>query len=256
MTNPSELSAPPSHLPHECFEALLALADDELVVGHRHSEWLGLSPFLEEDLTLSSISQDEFGHARALYALIWPDWAQRDAGVTRRPTSQWRSCALTELEGRPWELSLVRHLLYDLAEPFRWTGIAEQHGKNVSGLVDLTTTVVAEERFHARHATDLVVRLAQDSDARLRLNTQLEGLLPLVDGLFTGMTDDGANRFVATVDATLRSAGLALDMVLTLGTYTSNTRPAATDRTVRSAAFDQIHAQLLEVSNFDPSATW
>jgi hypothetical protein len=111
--------SPTSPLPSDVYEELLALADDELVIGHRHSEWLGLSPFLEEDLTLSSIAQDEFGHARALYALIWPKWTEREAGITRRPASEWRSCALVELHGQPWERALVRHLLYDLAEPHR-----------------------------------------------------------------------------------------------------------------------------------------
>ena len=62
-----------SELPADAFELLIALADDEFVIGHRYSEWLGLSPFLEEDLTMASIAQDELGHARALYALVWPD---------------------------------------------------------------------------------------------------------------------------------------------------------------------------------------
>ena len=50
-------------------ELLLALADDELVLGYRESEWTGVAPLLEEDVALSSIAQDEIGHARALYAL-------------------------------------------------------------------------------------------------------------------------------------------------------------------------------------------
>ena len=33
---------------------LLALADDELVLGWRNSEWTGIAPFLEEDVAFSS----------------------------------------------------------------------------------------------------------------------------------------------------------------------------------------------------------
>jgi Uncharacterized conserved protein len=36
------------------------LADDEIILGHRDCEWTGVGPFLEEDLALSSIAQDEF----------------------------------------------------------------------------------------------------------------------------------------------------------------------------------------------------
>ena len=46
-------------------ELLLQLADDELVLGWRDSEWTGIAPFLEEDVAFSSIAQNEIGHARA-----------------------------------------------------------------------------------------------------------------------------------------------------------------------------------------------
>ncbi|MBA2528562.1 MAG: phenylacetate-CoA oxygenase subunit PaaI, partial [Euzebyales bacterium] len=50
-------------------ELLLALGDDELVIGHRHSSWTGVAPHLEEDLAFSSIAQDEIGHAVVWYRL-------------------------------------------------------------------------------------------------------------------------------------------------------------------------------------------
>jgi ring-1,2-phenylacetyl-CoA epoxidase subunit PaaC len=58
-------------------ELLLAIADDELVLGWRDSEWTGIAPFLEEDVAFSSIAQNEIGHARALFEL-----AARDLGTT------------------------------------------------------------------------------------------------------------------------------------------------------------------------------
>ena len=51
-------------------EHLLALADDEHFIGARHTNWIGLGPFLEEDLAFCSIAQDELGHAIALYELL------------------------------------------------------------------------------------------------------------------------------------------------------------------------------------------
>jgi ring-1,2-phenylacetyl-CoA epoxidase subunit PaaC len=50
-------------------DLLLSLADDELILGWRNSEWTGIAPFLEEDVAFSSIAQNEIGHARALYEL-------------------------------------------------------------------------------------------------------------------------------------------------------------------------------------------
>ena len=60
--------------------SLLELADDELILGWRDSEWTGIAPFLEEDVAFSSIAQNEIGHARALYELA-------AASSARRPTS-------------------------------------------------------------------------------------------------------------------------------------------------------------------------
>src|SRR4051812_50228122 len=49
--------------------SILTLADDELILGWRNSEWTGIAPFLEEDVAFSSIAQTEIGHARAWYQL-------------------------------------------------------------------------------------------------------------------------------------------------------------------------------------------
>ena len=46
------------------FDALLELADDHLVLGHRVSEWCGHAPMLEEDLALPNMSLDLIGTAR------------------------------------------------------------------------------------------------------------------------------------------------------------------------------------------------
>ena len=59
-------------------ELLLSMADDEFVLGFWDSEWTGIAPILEEDVAMSSVSQDEIGHAKALYELL--------AGAHRRAT--------------------------------------------------------------------------------------------------------------------------------------------------------------------------
>ncbi|MCS7170571.1 MAG: phenylacetate-CoA oxygenase subunit PaaI, partial [Candidatus Kapabacteria bacterium] len=40
-------------------DLLYRMADDALILGHRHSEWTGLGPVLEEDIAFSSIAQDK-----------------------------------------------------------------------------------------------------------------------------------------------------------------------------------------------------
>ena len=50
------------------FSALLQLADDHLVLGHRLSEWCGHAPMLEEDLALPNIALDLIGQARKAFS--------------------------------------------------------------------------------------------------------------------------------------------------------------------------------------------
>ena len=40
-------------------ELLYKMADDLLIIGHRNSEWTGLGPILEEDISFSSMAQDK-----------------------------------------------------------------------------------------------------------------------------------------------------------------------------------------------------
>ena len=101
-------------------DLLLAIADDELILGWRNSEWTGIAPFLEEDVAFSSIAQNEIGHARALYEL-----AARELGTTAdelafdRTPEEYRSAPLVELRRLEWARTIARHWLYETADEIR-----------------------------------------------------------------------------------------------------------------------------------------
>src|SRR5213076_1084288 len=62
-------------------QTILEIADDELILGWRNSEWTGIAPLLEEDVAFSSIAQNEIGHARAVYELLSELSGEGDADV-------------------------------------------------------------------------------------------------------------------------------------------------------------------------------
>lgn len=162
-------------------EVILALADDELLMGHRHSEWLGLAPFLEEDLAFATIAQDELGHARGLYGLVAEPSGLDDLAFRRAP-EEYRSAWLTELPGHPWEIALVRHVLYDLAEQVRWEALLES---SVPGLPALARKALREEEYHRRHAVPIIQRMfIGGAEARSRVQARVTELLPLGLALF------------------------------------------------------------------------
>ncbi|TMK76721.1 MAG: hypothetical protein E6G47_11925 [Actinobacteria bacterium] len=80
---------------------LLALADDELIIGHRHAEWTGWAPHIEEDLAFSSIAQDELAHARLLYGLVGAMTGQgEDELAFGRAPAEYRNAVLCERPNR------------------------------------------------------------------------------------------------------------------------------------------------------------
>lgn len=243
-----ERHLPITALRPEMASALLALADDEFVIGHRHSQWLGLSPFLEEDLTLASIAQDELGHARALYACLWPDWVDREADVVRRPASEWRSCELVERVPPSWEWALIRHWVYDALEPMRWLVIESLFGEELIGFAALAAKVAQEERFHRHHGEQLVIKLGSANfEANARLQDAVNSVVPLVATLVQPEDIEIAWELLRVV---------ADKAALQLPSIARGRPPESAGRLIRHADFADVHAALLAVVAVDPTATW
>jgi ring-1,2-phenylacetyl-CoA epoxidase subunit PaaC len=122
-------------------QALLELADDELIVGWRDSEWTGIAPLLEEDVAFSSIAQNEIGHARALYELVSDD---ADALAFDRTPDEYRSAPLVELRLLDWAHTIARRWLYEVADEIRIGALKET--------LPLAAKIDREETYHRMHA--------------------------------------------------------------------------------------------------------
>src|SRR5437764_9504087 len=99
-------------------DLLLSMADDEFVSGFTDSEWTGIAPILEEDIAISSISQDELGHARALYELlaaVLDDGRDADAIAYDREPEAYRHARLLDQPRGNWADTIARRFLYELA---------------------------------------------------------------------------------------------------------------------------------------------
>jgi ring-1,2-phenylacetyl-CoA epoxidase subunit PaaC len=122
-------------------ELLLGLADDELVIGWRDSEWTGIAPMLEEDVAFSSIAQNEIGHARAVYQLLTDD---PDALAFDRAPGEYRCAPLVQLRLLDWAHTIARRWLYEVADEIRITALMEE--------LPLAAKINREEAYHRMHA--------------------------------------------------------------------------------------------------------
>src|SRR5438874_3077566 len=100
---------------------LLALADDEFILGYRNSEWTGIAPMLEEDVAFSSMAQDEIGHARLFYEMLAELTGIRaDKIAYARQPHEFRCCWLVEhRRWLDWANAIARQFLYDTADHVR-----------------------------------------------------------------------------------------------------------------------------------------
>ena len=157
-------------------QRLLEIADDELILGWRNSEWTGIAPLLEEDVAFSSIAQNEIGHARALYEL-----AAADLGTTAdelafdRSPEEYRCSRLVELRLVPdWAATIARQVLYEELDAERLTELKASDDPEVAGLA---AKIDREEAYHRMHAQMWHDRLSGDS----RFQAALEELRPQLE---------------------------------------------------------------------------
>ncbi|UCH59577.1 MAG: phenylacetate-CoA oxygenase subunit PaaC [Anaerolineales bacterium] len=169
------------------FELILALADDELILGHRDSEWCGHAPILEEDIAFANLALDEIGHANLWYALLADlegEHSQRyaDQLVFWREAQDYRNTQLVELPNGDWAFSILRHYLFDSAEIERLNALAECSHPLVS---ETAAKIRTEELYHLRHTTAWMRRLALGTViSHQRLQAALNQLWPFTGQLF------------------------------------------------------------------------
>ena len=154
-------------------ELLLGLADDELVVGWRDSEWTGIAPLLEEDVAFSSIAQNEIGHARAVYELLSDD---ADALAFDRSLDEYRCAPFVELRLLDWAHAIARRWLYEEADEIRIAALMQDDDPRVAGLA---AKINREEAYHRMHAEMWRERLAETPQFR----AAVEDLWPYALGM-------------------------------------------------------------------------
>ncbi len=260
---PAAGSAIPPDLPIAALDALLrSMADDEFVIGFSDSEWTGIAPILEEDIAMSSLSQDELGHAAALYGLLGElIGADPDSLAYDREPAGYRHARLLDHGRGDWAMTMARRYLYETADAVRLAALVGGPWAPLAGLVG---KMIREERYHAMHVNAWLERLATArGEPRARLETALQTLAPDAATVFTGLEGEAdlvragilsapmtdlAERWHAAIDSTLGRLGLPIPPA---------TPGAPLDgRTDHGDPFGWLWSEFTLVRRSDPGAVW
>ena len=206
-------------------EYLIAMADDELILAHRDSEWTGHAPILEEDIAFTNISLDEIGHATLWYQLAaellgedpktYPDQL-----AFLREAEAYRCAQIVELPKGDWGFSILRQYLFDTFEGLHLTELAQSRH---AALAQAAAKVQKEEQYHLRHTEAWVRRLGSGTaESQNRMQEALDTLWPHalqvvearpgeaeLDGVAPGW-EALREAWLAQVVAFLTEAGLAV----------------------------------------------
>jgi ring-1,2-phenylacetyl-CoA epoxidase subunit PaaC len=243
---------------------LLTMADDELILGHRDSEWCGHAPILEEDIAFANIALDEIGHGVVWYSLL-ADLTGEDREtypnrlVYHRDMADFRCVQFVQLEKGDWAFSMLRQYLFDSYEKVRLDRLVNSYFQPVA---DAAAKMRPEEVYHLRHTRAWVRRLGLGTDeSNRRMQAALDTLWPQAMQLFVALPDEALliregyfpsveqllEVWCETVVAYLEQANLRLPTVAT---------PAAENRSQHTADLKVLLQGLQEVARLNPDAGW
>ncbi|QSE97194.1 1,2-phenylacetyl-CoA epoxidase subunit PaaC [Fulvivirga lutea] len=164
-------------------ELLYKIADDQLILGHRNSEWTGFGPLLEEDIAFSSMAQDKVGQSQALYQMLHElGEAEPDTVAFTRNANQFHNSQFVELPNGEYDFSLIRHFLFDTAEALRFEMLTKSSYEPLS---KLAKKIQGELRYHTMHANTWIKQLGSATEESIsRLQNSLDEAMPYALGLF------------------------------------------------------------------------
>ena len=164
-------------------DLLFRMADDELILGHRNSEWTGLGPILEEDIAFSSMAQDKIGHAQALYEILHKHGeADTDTIAFTRNEKDFKCCHIVEYPIGDYDFSLMRHFLFDTSEALRFDMLSDSAFEPVA---NVAKKFRGEIKYHTMHADIWINQLGNSNEeSKARMQSALNECFPLALGIF------------------------------------------------------------------------
>jgi len=245
-------------------DALLALADDEMILAHRDSEWTGHAPILEEDIAFANIALDEMGHACVWYRLVAELRGEDPEGtpdrlVFRRPAEGFRNIRLVELPKGDWAFTIVRQFLFDSAEQVRLQGLAHSRHAPVA---QAAAKILIEERYHDRHLRAWVPRLALGTpESRARMQSALDQAWPFALQIFqplpgeSSLTEAGVWPESTGLGAAWTNA--MVDFLVECGLEVpARTPPDDGGRQVHTEHLEPLLAEMQSVARLEPEGRW
>ncbi|WP_435317053.1 1,2-phenylacetyl-CoA epoxidase subunit PaaC [Haloarchaeobius sp. TZWSO28] len=193
----------------DAYDLAVVLADTKFITAHRYSEWAMLgAPDIEEDIALSSIIQDELGHARAGYKSAEKVGNALPSDISlsttvddllyERGPEAWRSPEVLDHRFDGWADVIASLAILDYATILLYESVRDG---SFGPLQSMAGKVLQEESQHAQHGQawfSVYADESQDEFDPADLQTSIDKFVP---GVATWLGTGGS-------DSTLVDAGV------------------------------------------------
>lgn len=176
MNEFSKATELPEQIRPDVRDLVLVLADSKRLLGMRYGQWMLGAPELEAGIACASMAQDEWGHARLLYALLKDFGDDVDALEHGREPGEYRSMNVLDVEPESWPDFVALNALADTA----LTVQLEALGRSAYlPLRQRVQKLVEEETFHGAHGVAWFRRIVgAGEEGRAAMEAAVRRLLP------------------------------------------------------------------------------
>ena len=164
---------------------LLHLADSNLILSQRNSEWCGHGPVLEQDIAITNISLDLLGQARYFYqyaASLMGHNTTEDSLAYLRTEREFKNVLLVELPKGDWAITVLRQFFYSNYQSLLYAHLKNSKNDHIAAIAEKS---LKEVTYHLRWSSEWVIRLGDGTDeSRRRIQHAVEELWPYTGELF------------------------------------------------------------------------
>lgn len=242
---------------------VLRLGDNNLILGHRLSEWCSRGPFLEEDVATANIALDHIGAARLLltYAGEIEGGKTEDDYAYLRGHEEFKNALLVEQENGDFAVTQARQLYYSAFAYLLYTELKSSKNETLAAFA---TKAIKETTYHLRHCSEWVIRLGDGTDeSRQRMQSAINATWEYTGDLFATTAGDAQLVKDGIIPDVAALKTKWYDMVKDVVTRATLTMPSA-DAWMQSGSREGKHtehlsylvAEMQSVTRAYPGAKW
>lgn len=137
------------------------MADSNLILGHRLSEWCGNGPELEEDIALTNIALDLVGQSRFLYQELAEGDQTEDDIAYLRDAHEFTNLLICEIPNGHYGDTITRQFLYDVYHYYLLEALSNCEDPFLQGYARKS---IKEVSYHLKHSSTWMLRLGDGTE--------------------------------------------------------------------------------------------